>query len=408
MSLADAAPEPSPVIDALRGGDWLDADRALGYRNILLVLTGLAVGVWALLAALHGGLDPTGKPLGADFPSFYAASRLALAHHVGDIYIPARHWAEQRAVFGAKVDDSAFFYPPPYLLVCLPLALVPYLPSLGVWLGLSGAAAVAGLSRRLLPDRTAALALCAFPAVLSNLGHGQNAFLTTGLFAFAVLRAERRPIAAGLSLSVLVIKPHLALVLPLALLVTGRWRMIAAAAVGTLILLALSYAVFGAEAWRGFFSVNALARAALEQRLVGDEKMQSAFAAVRLIGGGVGLAWAVQGLVTLGACAALVVGLKRTRDVEAQGALCACAALLASPFLLDYDLMLAALPLLWLFREARRTAFRPWEKTVMLAAFLLPLVSRLIGGAVHVPTAPFVLSALFAVVLARSRADQLR
>ena len=408
MSLADTAPARSPMIDVLRDAAWLDADRARGYRNVLLIMTGLAVVVWAALAVLHGGLDPTGKPLGADFPSFYAASRLALAQHIADIYTPARHWAEQQAMFGAKVDDSAFFYPPPYLLVCLPLALVPYLPSLGLWLGATGAVGAAGLSRRLITDRTAVLALGAFPAVFSNLGHGQNAFLTTGLFAFAVLSAERRPIAAGLALSVLVVKPHLALVLPLALLVTGRWKMIAAAAVGVISLLALSYGVFGAEAWRGFFSVNALARAALEQRLVGDEKMQSAFAAVRLIGGGVALAWAAQAVVSLGACAALVVGLRRTRDVEAQGALCACAALLASPFLLDYDLMLAALPLLWLFREARRTGFLPWEKTVMLAAFLLPLVSRLIGGAIHVPTAPFVLSALFAVVLARAKAGQLR
>lgn len=407
MSLATAFPSSASWIATLRRADWLNADRAKAYRNILLILTGAAIVIWTALSAAHGGLDPQGKPLGADFPSFYAASRLALAHHIADIYSPARHWAEQRAVFGAKVDDSAFFYPPPYLLVCLPLALVPYLPSLALWLGASGAAGFAALSR-LIPDRTAALALGAFPAVFSNLGHGQNAFLTTGLFAFAVLNAGRRPIVAGLALSLLVIKPHLALVLPLALLVTGRWKMIAAAAVGTISLVALSYLAFGAEAWRGFFSVNALARAALEQRLVGDEKMQSAFAAVRLLGGGVAIAWAVQGLVSLCACVALIVGLRRTKDAEAQGALCACAALLASPFLLDYDLMLAALPLLWLFREGRRTGFRAWEKTVMLAAFVSPIVSRLIGGAIHVPTAPFVLSALFAVALQRARIDQLR
>lgn len=406
MRPATAASDRLSAITILRRADWLDADRARDYRNVLLALTALAVVAWAALAAMNGGIDPFGTPLGADFPSFYVASRLALAHHIPDIYIPARHFSEQRAMFGDKIH-SAFFYPPTYLLVCLPLALIPYLPSLGLWLSLSAAGGCAALAR-LIPDRTAALALAAFPAVFSNLGHGQNAFLTTGAFAYAVLNAQRRPIAAGLALSILVVKPHLALVLPLALLVTGRWRMIAAAAVGTISLTALSYLVFGAEAWRGFFSVNALARAALEQRLVGDEKMQSAFAAVRLIGGGVGLAWVVQTLVSLGACAALVVGLRRTRDVEAQGALCACAALLASPFLLDYDLMLAALPLLWLFREARRTGFRPWEKSVMLAAFLLPLVSRLIGGAIHVPTAPFILSALFAVVLVRARADQLR
>ena len=198
------------------------------------------------------------------------------------------------------------------------------------------------------------------------------------------------------------------MVLPLALLVTGRWKMIAAAAGGTLSLLAVSYLAFGAEAWRGFFDVAAFARSALEGRMIGDEKMQSAFAAVRVLGGSVTLAWTAQGVVTLAACGAMALGLRKTGDVATQAAIASCAALLATPYLYDYDLMLAALPLLWLFREGRRTGFLPWEKSVMIAAFLLPLVSRLIGGAIHVPTGPFVLSALFAVVLTRSKADQLR
>ena len=407
MSLASTSPSSRPWIETLRRADWLDSERARGYRNILLILTGAAIVVWTALAVAHGGLDPKGKPLGADFPCFYAASRLALSHHIADIYIPARHWAEQRAIFGTKVDDPAFFYPPPYLLICLPLALLPYLPSLAVWMGLSGSVALAGL-KPLIPDRTALLALAAYPAVFSNLGHGNNAFLTAGLFAFAVLNAQRRPIIAGLVLSVLVVKPHLALVLPLALLVTGRWKMIAAAAGGTLSLLAVSYLAFGAEAWRGFFDVAAFARSALEGRMIGDEKMQSAFAAVRVLGGSVTLAWTAQGVVTLAACGAMALGLRKTGDVATQAAIASCAALLATPYLYDYDLMLAALPLLWLFREGRRTGFLPWEKSVMIAAFLLPLVSRLIGGAIHVPTGPFVLSALFAVVLTRSKADQLR
>jgi hypothetical protein len=44
------------------------------------------------------------------------------------------HWAAEKALFGPAQGYVAFFYPPPYLLICLPLALVPYFWSLAVWL----------------------------------------------------------------------------------------------------------------------------------------------------------------------------------------------------------------------------------------------------------------------------------
>ena len=396
---------PASPYTVLRDADWLTATRARDYARMLMGMMLIAVVVWVGWAAVHQGLDPLGKPLGADFPSFWAASRLALDQMPTSAYDEPIHWAVQRAAFsGAPVGYSAFFYPPPYLLACLPLALLPYLPALGAWTLATGASLMAAI-RTLTPDRGAALGLAAYPAVFSNLAHGQNAFLTTGLFAASLLGAQARPVLSGLLLGLLVIKPHLALVVPVALLAAGRWRMITAAALSSIAACLAAWLVFGDETWLAFLQASPIARQALEQNLVGDAKMQSLFAAVRLMGGPVPLAWTLQIALSLGVIGALAHLVRKTRNVTAQAAMTACAALLASPFLLDYDLMLAALPLLWLLREGRRTGFRPWEKTVMLAAFVLPLVSRLLAGNLHLPTAPLVLAALFAVVVRRAAAE---
>jgi len=55
-----------------------------------------------------------------------------------------------------------------------------------------------------------------------------------------------------------------------------------------------------------------------------------------------------------------------------------------------------------MLREGMRTGFRDWEKITLAAAFVLPAVSRTLATQAHLPLAPFVLAALFAVVLRRA------
>ena len=390
----------------LREADWFDGARARGYLNILAAVESVAILGWSLASGLNGGLDPSGKPLGADFPSFWAASKLALGGQAPLAWQVGPHFAVQRAAFGgAGIGYSAFFYPPPYLLACLPLALLPYLPSLAVWL-VATAGVMARALKPLIRDGRTWLALAAYPAVLSNLGHGQNAFLTTGLFAFGLLQVEKRPWIAGLLLGLLVIKPHLALVLPVILIGSGRWKTVVATGATALALCGVSYLAFGSDAWSGFMATGTLARAALEQNLVGNEKMQSAFAAVRLLGGSLTVAWTVQAVVSFTGLSLLAWGSLKCRDTEARAAMAASAALMVSPFLLDYDLMLAAVPLLWLLQAARAKGFLAYEKLGLVAVFLLPLVSRLAAGALHLPLAPIVLAGLLALVLRRALGAQ--
>lgn len=382
-----------------REANWLTVPRARAYAWIFVVLMGAVAIGW--LAFSHGRVDPLGKLLGTDFASFWAASKLALEGRPAAAYDPAVHGAVQAALYEeAPSSYAGFFYPPIYLLYVLPLALLPYLVSLGFWLAATGAACFTALRKFLSPEMPL-LAAFAFPAVLSNIGHGQNAFLSTALFGAAILSLKARPLAAGGFVGALAFKPHLGLVWPFALLAARRFKTFAAATATVLALVLLSYLIFGRAIWEAFLRVSPLARQALESDLVGAEKMASVFAAVRLVGGGVTLAYAAQALAALIAIGMLIRVLLRSPKSPAEGPAIVCAALLATPFLLDYDLMLMAIPLAWLAREGVRTGFRPWEKITLAAGFLLPLLSRSIAMVAGVPVAPLVIAALYAMILKR-------
>jgi hypothetical protein len=388
-----------PWLTRLERADWLDAARARAWRNILLVLTGLAVVGWCALS--RGGLDLLGKPLGTDFLSFYAASKLALGGHAADAYSPSLHHAAEVAVFGRDTGYPAFFYPPLYLLICAPLAVLPYFPALIAWLGATGAAYLAAI-RCWWSQRSGWPDALAFPAVLINLGHGQNAFLSAALIGAAAHWLNRRPVLAGVAFGLLAYKPHLGLLLPIALVVAGRWTTIVSAAATVLAFAGLSLWAFGPDVWAAFLANSHLARATLESGLVEPGKMASAFAAVRTLGGPIALAYAVQAALVLYVLASLVLAQRRSPRGRAEPALLVTAAVLASPFLLDYDLVILAFPLAWLAGEGMRTGFRPWEKLVLLAGFVLPLIARTLALAAHLPIAPLVLLALFQLLLARA------
>ncbi|WP_242137103.1 glycosyltransferase family 87 protein [Sphingomonas sp. TREG-RG-20F-R18-01] len=391
------------TIDPLRHMVWMTAGRARAYRWILIVVS-LVAALGTVLTARHG-IDLMGKPLGTDFLAFWTASKLALAGRSGAAYDLAQLYAIQRAAMPVEPGPS-FLYPPPFLLLCLPLGLVPYFVALIGWLLVTGAAYWLALRRWLgLSPRVAsggALTAFAFPAVLMNTGHGQNGFLTCALLGSGLWLIDRRPWLAGALLGLLVIKPQIALAIPVLVLASGRWRVAVAGAATAIAACGASWFVFGPSVWTGFLAGSATGRAILEQGLVEPGKMVSLFSAVRVLGGGIGLAYGLQGLAAGGAVGLLVI-IARVRGTNArgQGAVCVAAMTLMSPFLLDYDLIVTAIPLAWLWTEGLRRGFLPWEKAVLLAGYILPLVARDLALHLGVPVGPVVMAA---VLLACARA----
>jgi hypothetical protein len=387
------------LIAALRSGSWLTPDRLAGYPRLFLALWLTAAA--GMIATSHGGVDRNGQILGTDFLDVYAASELALAGRPAEIYDYRVHGQAEHQV----ADTGGYYgwhYPPVFLLVALPAALLPYGWALCLWLSATFAVYWAAI-RAALPAAGAAMAALAFPAVWVNIAHGQNAFLTAGLLGFGLLLLHRRPALAGLLFGLLCYKPQFGLLLPVALVAGRHWRAIAAAAASALAVAAASLAAFGPATWRAFIaSMDTSRRLLLEQGALPWPKIQSVFAAVRLLGGGAAPAYAVQAVATAAAMVAVAAAWRRCRDPALCAAALVAAMPLATPYVLDYDLVILALPIAWLVRAGGATGFRPWEKTVLAATWVLPLVARPAGFALGLPLTPPLLAVLLGLILARA------
>lgn len=380
----------------LRDAEWLTPKRALVYGLLLAVLPGAY-----LVAAVLRLWEATGlAPGGSDFVSFYTASSLVLQGETTAPWDVARHADAQGGIFGR--DYFAFFYPPNFLLICWPLALLPYVPAVFVWLGATAAACIAALSGyRAAPwPAIAALVLLA-PAAVQNVANGQNAFLVTALFAATGLVMDRRPWLAGMLLAVVAFKPQFGLLVLPALLAAGRWRVLAWGGVGAALLFGATVAAFGVAVWPAFLATMPAATTALAEGLVPLWQMQSVFASLRTLGFDDGAAYAGQAVVAAMAVIAVMAASRHRPGGRAEIAAMAAGAPLATPFVLAYDLTLLLLPAVWLCAEARRGGFLGWEKAGLVLILIAPGASIAAGLAWRFSLGPIPALVAFALVLRR-------
>jgi hypothetical protein len=441
-------------VRTLRSGAWVTAERMRLVAGLILALG--ALGALFLAATSDGLNDRLGRPLGTDFSNVYAAGTYVLEGRPAAPFDPPQQYAREQAIFGKDTGFFGWHYPPFFLGVAALLALMPYGVALLVWQGVTlvlyllamreiagprapsprereedrgegaspaavpfgGSPSPGRFAADLSPqagrgeDRVASsaslflLLTLAFPAVLVNLGHGHNGFLTAALMGGALVVLNKRPILAGILVGLLAYKPQFGLLIPLALAAGGYWRTFFAAAV-TVVLLALVVTLaFGTEVWTAFLASTHFTRTVvLEQGDTGWHKIQSVFSLVRMWGGGVPFAYALQTAVTLFVAAALV-WLWRSRAAFAlKASALAIGTILATPYSLDYDLMLLAPAIAFLAADGLARGFAPYEKTVLAALWLVPLVARPIAQTALVPLAVPLMLLCFLLLLRRAMTE---
>jgi alpha-1,2-mannosyltransferase len=402
----------SPIRDTSRSADapaaffrdasWITQSRLSIYPKLFLIAY-LAIAMLQL-AMVRGVMYPNGEPIGSDFVNVWAASASALDGHPAAIYnIRLHHAAEQAAVGNRKVGLYGWHYPPTFLLIVLPLALLPYVVAALVWESATLLAFVSAV-RRIVPSREALWMVLAFPPVMINFVNGQNGFLTAALFGYALVVLESRPVVAGIFFGLLTYKPQFGLLIPLALIASRRWRtFISASATAGAFALA-SLILFGAPTWRAFFSSVSLTRGAvLENGGLAFFKLESAFGAIRMWGGSTSAAYGAQ-MISAFSAAAAVIWLWR-KGGEASFALKAAAlcigSLLVTPYVIDYDLVLLALPIAWMAMEGSERGFLPFEKFTLAVVSIYPSVSRTVAASTLLPLGPIVNSIFLAFIVRR-------
>lgn len=368
-----------------------------------LVLTATVIGLVYLFATAHGTVDSLGRPLGTDFSNVWTAGWMADHGRAPAAWDwPTQHEVQKQIHHDSAIPFYGWHYPPPFLIIATLLAQFPYVVALLLWQGLSLALTLL-LVRRIMPDdRDALLVALGAPVVLVCLGHGQNAFLTASLLGGGMLLLDRRPWVAGMLLGALVYKPQFAVLIPVLLLARGNMRAFASAGLTVTALCLLTLAIWGWPVWRAFLdSLPLTQHIIIEAGATGWEKIQSPFAAIRHWGGSIPLAYGVQAIVTASAVlmAALVA---RRGSMEVRGAAALSAALLCTPYVLDYDFVLLGVAIAFMAADmARRGALR-WEASWLAYAWIAPLFGRAVSEMTHVPVN--LIAAIAVLALATRRA----
>jgi hypothetical protein len=358
--------------------------------------------------------SPGFSKISGDFVSFWTAGKLTLEGTAGDAYLKGPHFVLQAELTGDPMGWGylAFFYPPFFLFLCAAFALVGYFPALCLWLASTFAGyavMLRGLLPRDMPERNSVWALLlGYPAVMVNAGFGQNGFLSTALLGGAAIWLDRRPALAGVCLGCLSYKPQLGIIVPLALAAAGRWRCFAVAGLTVFVLGGLATMAFGTEIWPAFLTNMGVARQSWmePENPLYHQFWITVFGAVRLHGGSLALAYGAQTAVTLAAACLLAGALLLRRpgaqSGRAQGAAIAACVPFCSPFMLEYDLMVLAVPMAWLIGEGLRGGFRRGEVVALCAAYFAPVMFKvtLFDDAIKVGVIVAV-AVLFATVLRR-------
>jgi Glycosyltransferase family 87 len=301
----------------------------------------VALLLFAAVSLLQGGPWSSAQN---DFLPFYLSGKLQL---VGQLYDFGAYYALQKEIVGGVSPALVYIRLPFYSLLFVPLAKLGYLPAYGVYL--AAQLLVLGLWLKAYWKTHPKLALTAavsLPLLLA-FGNGQDVILVTALAGLAWRELERRPVLAGLILSLCAIKIHLFVLVPLALARHGRWKTLLGTVAGGMVLLGLSFYAAGGD-WIGEY-LRVLGRPEIhpQVKLMGN---------LRSLAAGLGVEPAGWVLVAL--TAVLTAWLLWKSKSVSEALLYALAAALIlnwHVYLQDFTLLLSAVPL------TSGLTFRLWQ-----------------------------------------------
>ena len=374
-----------------RDAEWLTPQRVKAY--------GIMLGVASLGLLAHAYFEAIGT-IGSDFLAFWGAAKAVLAGTPAAAYDLA---TQERIQSVTQAQGFiAFVNPPPFLFVALPFGLFPFAWAWPLWVAATYAV-WAAFAIRAFPRYW--LLCLIFPGALIAATHAQNGLLTGDLLVGGVTLLDRRPLLAGALLGALIVKPHLALLIPFWLAAGGRWRAFAGAAGSTVGLLLLSWLAFGTDTMLAYpQSWQASAALLVPDRPDFFLRMSTVYAQLR-VHGTPALALASALLI---APLAIFLAMKSWRhfggDALASGALMLAVTGIATPYLFNYDLPFLIVPTLWLVQQGRTYGFRPYEKLALVALFLSPYATRAVALPLQFNPMPLALLAMIWLIWTRGQA----
>ena len=345
-----------------------------------------------------GSLD--GKAFwGRDFVNLWAGGHLLWDGRADAIYDVAAYREHLAGLFG-PLGGHNYSYPPVTFPIAQMFSLLPYWLALPLWLGSTGALFV-WAARRWWPGNWAPAWLAVLtPAALMNIWAGHYGFLIGALFLLGWEKLDRRPWLAGLFFGLLLIKPHLAVLIPLVLLLRARWTALLSGALTVAALVAATSAIHGWGVWQQFlFGAGSVQAGLIDSGTSFFGYMSTSLAtAVLRLSDDWTLAFGAQALLGATAVAMLAVAARRAMPTFDLAMLTATATFLVLPYGFNYDLTVVMVAAVRLWADPKATRAERW---LAVTGFLSPQIGMLLAP-LGIPAIPLILAALFAGLLSRA------
>ncbi|GAA0778856.1 DUF2029 domain-containing protein [Roseibium denhamense] len=369
---------------AVRRAEWLTWDRI----RIACVFSaiGMVLGLAYLLLLPNAQTSPTGLLI-MDYLAYWLAGQQALNGTPGVVYDTFVFLEMQRTMSGTE-DFLTFFYPPPFQMMLMPFALLPYKAAFVVFAATT-TVFLAFVCRLITGNWVWAICLILIPASFNNVFHGQNAALTAALFGLFALGIDRGKYWwAGIALGLLTIKPQLGILAPFALIACWNWRAFAGASATALVLAGLSVLVLGSNVWVLFWTQAPLATDIMNAGNIDWAKMVSVYSSVRQLGVGHSAAMGVQALTGIAMLVCVWLVWSRSADTFARTAVLAAGTLLSTPYAHSYDVLVLVVPCAFLIVTGTAKGFLDYEKAGLAIVIGLAASTASIAILSGVPIAP--------------------
>ena len=303
-----------------------------GGRNSALAVALISL-LLLLSAVILVDLYQRGQPLGLDFAPVWAAA--TVPHEAYDIQAVT---SIQSHLFDIDLVPRPYAYPPTTLFLLLPFGL------LGFWYAYAAFVAIcAGLLFLALRSSSVSLWAFVFPPIVILLHVGQVTLLAGSLLLLA-LASSNWTVRGTLFAVAVALKPQLALFLPLLLLLQRDWRSGALTFALLCLLVAGSVGAFGLGLWK--------------------EWSQSLRDLVQIVNSNPSLAAnQISGSWMFLPLSLIAVWMARKADAATQLGLIVGAALLISPYAMNYELGL-------LVPALARRGFQKEKLTIAVALML--------------------------------------
>ncbi len=315
--------------------------------------------------------DKNGQFIFSSFIQWWVGGHFALMRDAAGAYNYSSFSAAQ-ALLAKPTSAVPYFnwvYPPTMLLLVAPFSRLPYTAAFFAWVAATLCLYVIALYAICPYLLSIVLALLPLP-VVKNIFDGQTAFLMAGLLGLSMVFISRRPFMSGIYLGILTYKPQFVLFFPLALVITGQWRVIAGAIASASIFAGAAALAFGPNVWLLFLrSVRGhSAGTFLPPNL--EALNQTVFGLMHQAGAGLIAAWVVHLaaalLATALACRIWMLPVPHSLKAAAFS----IGVLTVTPYMLAYDLTALSVPAAFLVQDALARGFAPGERSVLLGCFL--------------------------------------